>query len=145
MRWRLLFISIIINIVIAIAQDRDSLYIRNFPYKMWVKAYIPSKYIEIYEEDNRFSPNYPFMAGAGIGLHRIRYVNLSFAISLFPLKKRIRIANLYNGYSTAFVWEEITFRRLLSIVQSFFRRKRAKKRTRRVLSVSRPRSATGGH
>ena len=86
MRWRLLFISIIINIAIAIAQDRDSLYIRNFPYKMWVKAYIPSKYIEIYEEDNRFSPNYPFMAGIGIGLHKIRYVNLSFAISLFPLK-----------------------------------------------------------
>ena len=86
MRWRLLFISIIINIAIAIAKDRDSLYIRNFPYKMWIKAYIPSKYIEIYEEDKRFSPNYPFMAGAGIGLHRIRYVNLSFAISLFPLK-----------------------------------------------------------
>lgn len=81
-----IFVYITINSNIAVAQDRDSLYIRSLPYKMWVKAYIPSKYIEIYEEDNRFSPNYPFMAGAGIGLHRIRYVNLSFAISLFPLK-----------------------------------------------------------
>ena len=89
MRWSLLpflFLYITINSTIAVAQDTDSLYIRSLPYKMWVKAYIPSKYIEIYEEDNRFSPNYPFMAGAGIGLHRIRYVNLSFAISLFPLK-----------------------------------------------------------
>ena len=89
MRWRLLpfiFVYITINSNIAVAQDRDSLYIRSLPYKIWVKAYIPSKYIEIYKEDNRFSPNYPFMAGAGIGLHRIRYVNLSFSISLFPLK-----------------------------------------------------------
>ena len=89
MRWRLLpfiFLYITINSTIAVAQDIDSLYIRSLPYKMWVKAYIPSKYIEIYEEDNRFSPNYPFMAGAGVGLHKIRYVNLSFAISLFPLK-----------------------------------------------------------
>ena len=89
MRWSLLpflFLYITIHSTIAVAQDTDSLYIRSLPYKMWAKTSILSKFIEIHDGENSFSPNYPFMAGAGIGLHRIRYVNLSFAISLFPLK-----------------------------------------------------------
>ena len=89
MRWRLLpfiFVYITINSTIAVAQDRDSLYIRSLPYKMWAKTSILSKFIEIHDGENSFTPNYPFMAGAGVGLHKIRYVNLSFAISLFPLK-----------------------------------------------------------
>ena len=53
---------------------------------MWAKISILSKFIEIHDGENSFTPNYPFMAGIGIGLHKIRYVNLSFAIGLFPLK-----------------------------------------------------------
>lgn len=81
-----IFLYITINSNIAVAQDRDSLYIRSLPYKMWAKTSILSKFIEIHDGENSFTPNYPFMAGIGIGLHKIRYVNLSFAISLFPLK-----------------------------------------------------------
>ena len=81
-----IFVYITINSNIAVAQDRDSLYIRSLPYKMWAKTSILSKFIEIHDRENSFTPNYPFMAGAGVGLHKIRYVNLSFAISLFPLK-----------------------------------------------------------
>ena len=41
------FFFVILNITFAIAQDKDTLYVQEYPHKWGVKAFIPNKMLTI--------------------------------------------------------------------------------------------------
>lgn len=80
------FFFVILNITFAIAQDKDTLYVQEYPHKWWVKAFIPNKMLTILHDKEIYNPTYPQNIGVGVGLRKIIGMNLLVSFSVFPLK-----------------------------------------------------------
>lgn len=80
------FFFVILNITFAIAQDKDTLYVQEYPHKWWVKAFIPNKMLTILHDKKIYNPTYPQNIGVGVGLRKIIGMNLLVSFSVFPLK-----------------------------------------------------------
>ena len=76
------------------AQQRDSTYIQPYPQKVWVKLYIPTKFLSLSQGNNTYIPNYPFNLGVGIGLRKVLGFNLLYAHSLFYYQNKANMSTL---------------------------------------------------
>ena len=63
-----IFFFILLNISSAIAQDKDTLYVQEYPHKWWVKFFIPNKMLTILHDKETYNATYPQNIGVGVGL-----------------------------------------------------------------------------
>ncbi|WP_051293139.1 DUF4421 family protein [Olivibacter sitiensis] len=79
------FINIMLSIVPIAAQQPDSAYIRSYPQIIWATGYVSTNTLQVENDNNTFSPNYPINAGIGLGI-RNTMVNFLLGHSIVPLK-----------------------------------------------------------
>lgn len=99
-RFLFIFMKLYVLIVIFLwgsglclsAQQRDSTYIQPYPQKVWVKLYIPTKFLSLSQGNNTYIPNYPFNLGVGIGLRKVLGFNLLYAHSLFYYQNKANMS-----------------------------------------------------
>lgn len=80
------FVFVLFNSNILTAQQKDTLYVQEYPHKWWVKFFVPNKMLTIQHEGISYNPTYPQNIGIGLGLRKIIGMNLLLSFSLFPLK-----------------------------------------------------------
>lgn len=89
------FFFVILNITFAIAQDKDTLYVQEYPHKWWVKAFIPNKMLTILHDKKIYNPTYPQNIGVGVGLRKIiRYESIGI-FQCIPFKNGYRFVFLH--------------------------------------------------
>lgn len=69
----------------SFAQKTDSLYIKNYPQKIKLMGYVATNSIEIDEENNNYSPNYPLTTGIGFSIKNTIFA-MQLGYSFIPLK-----------------------------------------------------------
>ena len=131
-----IFSFILLNITSAIAQDKDTLYVQEYPHKWWVKAFIPNKMLTILHDKKIYNPTYPQNIGVGVGLRKIIGMNLLVSFSVFPLKtdtdlsssitdfqmhkygKKLLLDGYYQDYRGFFTQREKTERKYIPFSQT---------------------------
>lgn len=81
-----MFVVIFFSITIVEAQQKDTLYVQEYPHKWWIKAFVPNKMLIILNEKDTYEPTYPLNIFVGVGLRKIIGMNLLVSFSVFPLK-----------------------------------------------------------
>ena len=80
------FVFVLFNSNILTAQQKDTLYVQEYPHKWWVKFFVPNKMLTIQHKGISYNPTYPQNIGIGLGLRKIIGMNLLLSFSVFPLK-----------------------------------------------------------
>ncbi|WP_454954261.1 DUF4421 family protein [Capnocytophaga gingivalis] len=75
------------------AQQRDSLYIQEYPHLWWVKTFVPTKVLIIQNGENLLLPNYPLNLGIGVGLRKVIGINILLSFSVLPLKNDTQLSS----------------------------------------------------
>lgn len=73
------------SLEVLFAQESDTMYIRQYPQKMWIAGYTSFNMIEIENEKRTYSPNFPVNAGIGLGI-RNTVIDFLAGYSIVPLK-----------------------------------------------------------
>lgn len=90
------FVFVLFNSNILTAQQKDTLYVQEYPHKWWVKFFVPNKMLTIQHEGISYNPTYPQNIGIGLGLRKIIGMNLLLSFSLFPLKTDTGLSSYIN-------------------------------------------------
>ena len=99
------FVFVLFNSNVLTAQQKDTLYVQEYPHKWWVKFFVPNKMLTIQHEGISYNPTYPQNIGIGLGLRKIIGMNLLLSFSLYPLILQIsKCTNMGRKYS----WMVIT-------------------------------------
>ena len=53
------FVFVLFNSNILTAQQKDTLYVQEYPHKWWVKFFVPNKMLTIQHEGISYNPTYP--------------------------------------------------------------------------------------
>lgn len=80
------FFFVIFCIPPTIAQQKDTLYVQEYPHKWWIKTFVPNKMLIILHNKEAYNATYPQNIGVGVGLRKIIGMNLLVSFSVFPLK-----------------------------------------------------------
>lgn len=114
------FFFVILNITFAIAQDKDTLYVQEYPHKWWVKAFIPNKMLTILHDKKIYNPTYPQNIGVGVGLRKIIGMNLLVSFSVFPLKTDTDLSSSITDFQMHKYGKKLLLRRLLPRLPRLF-------------------------
>ena len=80
------FLFVIFCITSTLAQQKDTLYVQEYPHKWWIKAFVPNKMLTILHNKEAYNATYPQNIGVGVGLRKVIGMNLLVSFSVFPLK-----------------------------------------------------------
>lgn len=78
------------------SQQKDTLYVQEYPHKWWVKFFIPNKFLSIQNGGDIFTPTYPQNIGLGLGLRKIIRNEFTSFLQYISFEDRYRIIFLYH-------------------------------------------------
>ena len=99
-----IFLFVIFCIPPTIAQQKDTLYVQEYPHKWWIKTFVPNKMLIILHNKEAYNATYPQNIGVGVGLRKIIGMNLLVSFSVFPLKTDTGLSSSITDFQMHKSW-----------------------------------------
>ncbi|MDO4879750.1 MAG: DUF4421 family protein [Capnocytophaga sp.] len=109
------------------SQEIDTIYIKPYPQRMWIKPVIPIKFITLRQGDERYIPNIPLNAGVGLGLRKIIGINLYATHSIFPMRNDSGVSSEITDFQMHMYGRKLLVDVYYQDYKGFFREDTSKK------------------